>query len=187
MSRRWMLLAVAVVVAARSSGAQLRRTDSARQVTRFDSARQQGCVTGEIGGGAKCPREFRLVVDTRITGYQSDDSSFAKDVRTAVRIAVMRAGFYPLTLRNANVADSALYVILDVKRAMQLDREGFEVRGSLGGREAPARSCEKPPVATAAVDPGEMRVTFGVLLADVIEEIARCAQRVRSATRVSPP
>ena len=179
MNCRWMLLAVAVF-AAPSSGAQLRRTDSARQVTRFDSARQQGCVTGAIGGGAKCPRDFRLVVDTRITGYQSDDSSFAKDVRMAVDIAVMQAGFYPLKLRDANAADSALYVIIEVGRHMQLEHEGFEVATSVGGKEAPAGACYKPRAATASLEPGSFRVTFGVVLVGVVNELTRCAQRVRS-------
>src|SRR5262245_22624431 len=66
MSWRWMLLVLGAVSAARPSGAQLRRTDSARAVTRFDSARLQGCVSEEIGGGARCPRDDATAADSAV-------------------------------------------------------------------------------------------------------------------------
>ena len=161
----------------------LRRSDSARQVTRLDSARQQGCVSGEVEGGAKCPRDFRLAVDTRVSGYQSDDSLFARDVRMAVQISVTQAGFYPLKLEDANAADSALYIIVEIKRTMSLDRESLRIDTSLGGREAPARSCYKTwPGGLAWGEPASQHITLGVVLRSVVEQLARCAQRVRSAS-----
>jgi hypothetical protein len=61
--------------------------------------------------------------------------------------------------------------------------ESLQIGTSLGGSAAPARACYNSGAASAWGELASQQISFGVLLRGVIDNLARCAQRVRSGSR----
>lgn len=141
------------------------------QDARADSARRRALAACPHGGNMDvCLTRRFMAFDLKYAGRD------ALEHWIAVKMGVERARLFPVRLRDATKDDSALYKKLEVT---QWPSGGFEAATSLGGTQPRNESGSRR---AATVVPG-LRMVWGILLSEVAQRLAACADSLRDATR----